>query len=459
MQKDVSNYFSRVPENLFNALTGVNRQLMGASLTLLYENVRFGTSYTLTAEDAQDAIEEMIEQYHFRAESEEEDLSDAHQTAMFVLRRLRACGWIEEEIGEDYQRLIHFEDYAAELMQTMRRISTDETDEYSGYIFTVYQLLTAIRREPGNGDVYLERAAAVTEDLFRQLAALNTSIKKYIQRLLDEKNRNDLPALMTMLLDEYQAGVVDRAYYNLTTKDHPDKYQRYILHAITDIEEDAGLMDMMTRQNMERKGIGYEESIERLQDELDRIRTSFEGIPELMEEIDRKNRRYVSSALARITFLMEAHDDLEGKINRILKEMIKGNVGPEEIIRVCRIAYADSDSLYTPKKKRMRVKVSYVEEMSHDDAAIAEFAALLAEETKFSRAAVEEYFLELLKDKKEIRASQMRPENFENFTYMILGYLYGSDETGKLQIENLEESVHAGGYRFRDFIIREKQDG
>lgn len=448
------NIFSAFPAAFFNVLTGVNRELIQRALSALYERTSYGTSYTLTYDEACLLIEDILDSESFEVDSGDEKLNSNHERALFVLRRLRACEWISEEIGENYQRFLHFQDYAVEILQAVRKISSGESEEYSGFIFAIYQLLRSV--DPVNGDLALERCASNTEDLFRQLASLNTNIKNYIQLLMKDENRENLHALMEMLLEDYQAKVIDRAYYNLTTKDNPEKFREYILTRISLIREDEMLMDSMTRQKMERKDIPYEEANRKILEQLDYMESCFSTIGELMDEIDRKNHKYITSALARITFLLEAHEDLEGKINRILKALMKGTLDPSELFQLYKISYLDEESLYTMKRKRLRVKQSFAEEIEFDETALREFEELLAMEQKFSRQSVEQHMLDLLKERRQINAGSMDLSNFESFTFLVLGYLYGHDENSAVEIEDMEETVIKDGYRFRDFTIRRR---
>ena len=452
-----TNVFSAFPPMFFNVLTGMNRELIEMALSALYARTSYGTSYSLTYEDACVLIEDILESNSFEVDSGDEKLNDNHDRALFVLRRLKACGWTSEEIGENYQKFIHFNDYAVEILQAVRKISSGESEEYSGYIYTIYQLLKSA--DPVNGDLALERAASNTEDLFRQLASLNTNIGNYYQALFKTENRENLQALMGMLLDEYQSKIVDRAYYNLTTKDNPEKFREYILTRTAMIRDDEIMMDLMARQKMERKGGSYEEAYQILTDQIDYVEESFSSIHDLMNEIDRKNHRYVTSALAKITFLLEAHEDLEGKINRILKALMKGSLAPDELFQLYKTAYFDDESLYTMKRRRMRVKQSFIEETEIDENATRDFEELLAMEQKFSRQSVQAHMLKLLDGKQEVRAATMDLSDFESLTFLVLGYLYGHDENSEIEITDTDEPVSVNGYRFKDFKIRRKQDG
>jgi len=176
-----------------------------------------------------------------------------------------------------------------------------------------------------------------------------------------------------------------------------------------------------------------------------------------MDEIDRKNHKYINSAIARITFLLEAHEDLEGKVNRVLKALIEERLEPERLFRLYRTASFDDESLYTVKKKRLRVKKSVAVEPEPDEQALREFAELLAREQRFSRQNVELHFQELLGGRKELRASELDLSEFEAFTFLVLGYLYGNDPGSRLRITEGREKVTAGGWRFTDFSISLKE--
>ena len=451
------NIFTAFPDNFFNVLTGTNRELMENSLSCLYAKTSFGLSYTLTYEDAYIAIEEMLARKEYDLDAGEEKISNDHDKAVFVLRRLRSCGWINDEIGENYQRFLHFEDYAVEFLHQVRKISSDDNEEYSGYIYTIYQLLKSI--DPQNGDLALERASSNTEILFRQLTTLNTNIKKYIQNLLSSNSKDDLHVLMETLLDEYQVKVVDHAYYNLTTRDNPAKFKEYILNRVYEVQNDEILMENIIRQHMDRKAISYEESAEGIYSQLNYIDACFSTIDELIDEIDRKNHKYITSAMARITFLLEAHEDIEGKINRILKALLREAIDPISLFQLFRTTYFDEESLYTMKKKRLKVKQSFAEEVVMDDEPLIEFAKILEREKYFSRQNVDKHMLELLTDRETVCAKDLDLHDFESFTFLVLGYLYGHDEDSSIIIDDKEEMVTVNGYRFRDFTIRRKENG
>lgn len=449
------NLFDLLPDQLFHVFYGSNRRVMADALSILFEKTSYGLSYSLTKDEAVFLLSEYFSSA--KIDSEEGTIDDQREAALFCLKRLKDCGWLDEETGEDYQVFVHFQDYAIEIMQTLTRLNRSGNEEYSGYIYTIYQLLKNF--EEKNGDVVIEQIYTNTNELFRRLAALNTNIKKYIQRLLDKKNRDDLIVLMNMLLDEYQNRIVDRAYYNLTTRDHPDKYRLKIIELTEKIYNNEDLMDSLARQFMSRKEIPYDEALSTLDEQMNRILLSFENIPELMEDIDRKHNRYVTSALARITFLLEVHDDIEGKINRILKGILNGSISYESVFRLSKVLYLDSESLYTPKKQRVKLKQSSIELMENDENALKEFEELLKMDMRYSKGSIEETMIQKLGDRHYLEASEYPIDSFEDFAVLVLTYLYGSSQDSKIEIEDKENVIRNGKFTYRNFVIRRRNHG
>ena len=449
------NLFDLLPDQLFHVFYGINRRVMADALFLLFEKTSFGLSYSLTKEEAVQLLSELF--VDAKIDFEEESIHDQKEAALFCLRRLKECGWIDEETGEDYQVFVHFEDYAIEILQTLTHLNQSKTEEYSGYIYTIFQLLRSF--EEKNGDVQIEQIYTNTNELFRRLAALNTNIKKYIQRLLDKKNKDDLIVLMNMLLEEYQSKIVDRAYYNLTTRDHPEKYRARIIELTEKIASNEELVDSLARQMSLRKEISYDEALAVLDYQFDRIISSFENIPELMEDIERKHNRYVTSALARITFLLEVHDDIEGKINRVLKGILSGDISYESVFRLSKVLYLDQESLYAPKRQRVKLKQSVLEIRENDESALKEFEELLKMDMRYSKQAIEDVILEKMGDLHYLDASEIQLSSFEDYAVLVLGYLYGSSSASRIEIEDKDELVKNGPFTYRGFVIRRRNHG
>ena len=203
-----------------------------------------------------------------------------------------------------------------------------------------------------------ETAYENTKDLIHKLKNLNSNIKKYIQKLLDDGIKDDLQALLNSLLQEYQTKIIDRAYYNLTTYDNPSKYRQSILSRIQEVMDNQDYVSLIIHNIMERKGIEHDQAYDLLMNQKEYIMQSFEHIDDIMQEIDSKNNKFIESAIHRITFLLNNQNDIEGKINNIIKSISSGN-DVNDLGNIYINQMINRDSLYVPRQisKPMKTQI------------------------------------------------------------------------------------------------------
>ena len=446
------NFFDILPENFFNIFIGNTKRSAAECLTLLYKKTSHGLSFSIGKEDAIILIEDYFLSTHQDLHDDQNKILDAHESALYLIKRLKECGWCEEERGEDYQTFIHLEDYAVEIIKTLSSLNQDSTMEYSGFVSQIYDGLKAL--ENNIDAIRVERIYATCQELFRKLASLNTNIKKYIQLLMKDKNKDDLEVLMNMLLEEYQSKIVDRAYYNLTTKDHPEKYRQEIIDRTYDLLNNDEIMESLTRQLMDRKDIEYKEAYLILIEQLNYIIECFDNINEILEEINYKNNKYVSSALSRITFLLDVQQDIEGKLNHLIKAVNEDKITSDDLVKMYEIQNINKDSLYVTRKKNNKIKSNLVLESELDEKVIEAYKEKMLHEQRFSKKGVWEYLEPYFKDKTVIQARDLRCNTTDEFTYLILIYMYGYSTNMKYEIEDLETRIEVNQFKFKNFMIR-----
>lgn len=276
--------------------------------------------------------------------------------------------------------------------------------------------------------------------------------------MLDEGIKDDLEALLSSLLQDYQTKIVDRAYYNLTTYDNPSKYRQRIINNIETIISDDKYLDIIVRNIMERKDLGYQEALELLLNQKDYIINAFEHIEEIMQEIDSKNNRFIESAINRITFLLNNQKDIEGKINNIIKAIASGK-DVSDVGNLYLNSFVSRDSLYVPRNYTSIVK-SEVEKPAVLDEALKEKALKQIIKSKnYSHKYIEDKVLMLLKQNGDFLGSSLPINNNEDLATLVLIYLYGFTYGTKYEVEPLDNEVIVNNYRFKDFKVKEKMNG
>ena len=340
------NIFDILPNNFFNVFIGENKRIISDCLYLVYSSFKSDLSFTCSREQVLLIFQDYFENHVTDLQSDEQ-LDNSRDKALYILKRLRECGWVNEETGENYEIFITFEDYSIKVLENLFSLDmTNDNSEYSGLIYNIYMSFNSF--DVNRGDLVFETAYENTKELATKLKNLNSNIKKYIQNLLNEGIKDDLEALLNSLLQDYQTKIVDRAYYNLTTYDNPSKYRQKIINKIEEIIEDEHYFDLIVRNIMERKDIGYKEAMQLLMMQKDYIVDSFEHIEDIMQEIDSKNNKFIESAINRITFLLNNQNDIEGRINNIIKSLIF-NEEAMELGNIYLNSFISKDSLYVPR--------------------------------------------------------------------------------------------------------------
>ncbi|MGL5041984.1 MAG: Wadjet anti-phage system protein JetA family protein [Culicoidibacterales bacterium] len=447
----MKNIFDTLPPNFFSIFASEYRRMMSDCIWLLMHQIEDDFSYVLARERAVSILDDYFENNHVYLDDSMPQV--VRERSLYVLRRLRECGWISEERGVNFQIDVVFEDYAIVIFKTLSELNAEVSIEYSGYVFTIYQALRNFN--PNEGAKIIERAYEDTRTLMLKLKALNANIKKYIQKIVDDKNKDDLKLLHDQLLYDYQAKIIDRAYHNLTTIDTPTKYRMDILQNLQMIEYNEPQLDVVVRKIMEMKDFAYDRALEHVKMQLGYMAHSFEIIEDVMEDINEKNRRYVDSAINRISFLLNTKGDLEGKLNRLIQGFAQDQV-ENTFIKVANNLVADEASLYKPRVYHEYQSSELAIPMLENVELLEQKAMALMKNNLFSKSSINQYVDQLLGAKDLLVASTMPFTHLTDFTYLIVIYLYGYSEKMGYVIEELAEVVTIDDVKFHDFIIRRK---
>ena len=204
---------------------------------------------------------------------------------------------------------------------------------------------------------------------------------------------------------------------------------------------------------MVTKDIDYNEAYDIFDQQTLYILEAFENIMDLINEISRKNERFVAAATNRIMFLINVKEDIGGKINEIIKEGQRDATLFKDITQISINKYLDEESLYTPRQPRKSMEVELIIEPHLDENVRAEALAKMKLNEKYTKISIEKNILEKLKDNHEILGSQYYEEK-KDISLFVLTWLYGYSQNAKYQIEPLDKVIIRDKYQFRNFIIR-----
>lgn len=446
------NFFNFVPYNFFSPLSSIDREIYSNILFLIYQKSQFRNSYTFTKEELLDLIEEFfIENNNQDLQETDEKQTNPRDKATYIFRKLKSCGWIDTEYGENGQILINLEDYAIALINTYINFNTNNNFELSSHVYSIYQSMKNLEIEQAY--LTLTDIEQRGRNLINRLKSLNSNIKKYIKKVTKLENTtesNQINQILTDLLGEYKENIIDKAYYYMKTNDNPIKYKREFL-SLCEIRRTPIERQIITKQIMTKDNITLEEAEEKYDKILDFLENIFDTVIKLMEEIDRKNTKYINTAIGRIKIILNNDSNIEGLLLSILKN--HHQLSPTDLnINLTNIKSLNQNSLYTPRKQYQVKNNAFLLEETIPKEVDALFKQQLEKNIKFSKPNIEKYITSKLAEKEKLTVNDFDLTNKDEFITLLLIFIFSDELNNKYKVKWGEEE-QLGNILLPKFII------
>ena len=289
-----------------------------------------------------DALEADILEADFSEEAEEEgdlragEANNLSGKARLLLRRLQETGWIETEYESGtFQENITIPDYAILVMNLLYDLSQERVREYNSYVYATYASLANAAENPEYIYQALQAAYQNTVRLVDELKSLFNNIRAYYRRIPGE---DDVNILLAEHFDEYKEKVFDAVYYPLKTIDSVPRFKHAIISILNEWLMNDEVQNAIVEQGVARRVWDGEESgrgeMLRI---INYVIDTYEGIEEMIGEIDRKHVEYTRASVEHIRYLMNADRGTKGKLIELLKHS-----GDQEVMEMM----ADSVGIY-----------------------------------------------------------------------------------------------------------------
>lgn len=480
--------FDIIPDNFFSILSSKNKRLYVSSLIETFKIYESGSILGIDKKTVADELTHFLEVSSYQFDSldedeldEDEDVVEAKNSkrslAYFILRKFEECGWIYIDVNDDYQEILNFTDAGITITEALMQINpvyniyggyaTDDEfydegyldtynrNEYNGYIYTIYCLLT----NPLTTDygVLVQEVYRNTRLLIRSLRKLDSRMKDYISLVVETTEIRDL---ISRLID-YKAELIDNGYLQLKTSDNINKYRLPVVTRLEQIEQDENIM-LFVANSYKHRFKSIDDAYKRAYRDIDEMIDVFNSLDQFISEIDYKNKKYIDSTIGKIKFLLSEDDNITGKLNTILKYIKYENKNNhiDRAIQTCQQLftlkqikpYNQYSSLYSPRGKYSRAKNQMLDldffEFDQDvDTFMKEYSL------PYDEASIKK-FISSRQFNNEIRASDIVSHSTDLDTVMMLIYtLMYACEVG-WDIEKLENIIVHYKFTFNDFIVR-----
>lgn len=461
--------FQVLSDDFFKPLTGKYKSIYIDCLELIYSTYKTKLSFGVDKEVVLSKLVDYFDQTsgeNLVFDEENEIAEDSREKANAILRTLKSCNWIEYEIGNDYSVKVNLYDHAATMIESFRKIIRNEEMEYQSVISQIHGTLQNEEAYIKPYEYIIKRVSENTDELISGLKKLNTMIKKRIDAITRDKTAAEIVEDFFV----YHKDIGSKAYHRIKTSDNISHFRLNIIENLRRVLNDDIIWSKSLEGFMEIEQVEDKEKAEELlKSKVQFIISSFNNYDEIIEEIDVKHTKYISSAVARAKFLLSNSNNMEGKIKHILSfiadefnddETINLNDDSDGIILnvfdIFPQNFMNGDSLYVmPITRKFEIPGVLDESfgLSEEERELRKLAMREKNKKRFSKNNINEFVLTELDDKKSILASALPLNDRRDLIRVIFISLYGRDTTTKYQIEPINEVVTVSGFRFADFRI------
>ena len=461
-----SNLFDVVDQRMFSVFARTDARSNYDLLSCLFELfTNPEPRQTIARDELIDDLTAYIKNRDFESfedeEGNDESNKPAREKAVIKINQFKRIGWLEQDTGVGFEIEYNFSANGIALMEAFGNMiqNVNRPPEYSGYFYLISDLLSNFDYSEAKGR--LEQVFTNTNKLFNSLQSLNSSIKRYIEKLIKQK---DLTAeqVFDMFINKYQNQIILTVFNNLKGRDNPSKYTSRILNKLRELREkdlDSIVNSYLFRDSTENVDSEEYERIEKdLIEQFDKTIARFDHVNEIVSLIDKRNAKFHTSAVAKIQFLLNARNDIEGLLVKSLTALkdVPAGVDFEDLFDFFSSTLMDEKSTYSRafnKEKITSIK-SEIPEVNQED--IERARRLMLEQETFNRQNIDKFMLQKLNGESSIHAKDIEISNFEELIKLIIGEAFSSYDEMSYKIEFLDETFTVLGYTTRDFIIYRK---
>ena len=460
----MKNLFSVLPKDFFKPLNSKYKDQYADCLLAIYNSYKTEISYGVEREAV---VSTLTDYFNTRTDdiSFDDDNSfekDSRSKAQKTINYLKDCGWLDFEEEKNYQQNVVLTEQAVPFIRTMNDVIKNEETEYQGLISQIHAVLQ-------NEDLYskpyqfiLKNVVNSTEQLVSSLKKLNISIKKHI----DKQTKNKELSAIFSLFSVYNEEIVSKSLYRLKTSENIGKFRQSIKINLDKMLSEPKILKDLVEGYMEIEqetdsDFAKDKIIEMIID----VKSAFENLDKIIDDIDRKNNHYMKNAASRAKFELASGTNQEGKINAILRYLTEfsdedENI-PDNFFNIFVQKFVSEESIKKiPEKKTYEevASISAAETLTAEERALKKQLLLDKQMARIYRKKIEAFVLECLGEKNYIFASEIPINNRKDFENLIYIRLFAI-ESYVYKVKKTEQRIKTDKCEFTDFeIIKRKQE-
>ena len=313
----MTKLFNSLPEHLFAPLAGPNRAVYAAVLEHLHgvffehpEASVFPAYETVRAE-IEECIARLARVQWVDEDEEERALPQNHSgLALRVYRRLRSCGWLEEE-PEGYRKSVVISPDVGTLLDGLVELSRGQRIYYGGRVLSIHNNVKSAAADPQNQALALREAARDARRFARHLAGMVYGLRGLLAQLA---GLADPRTLLESFFDDFVEQFLVADYKRLKTQNNPFRHRSDIVQNCNALRFDPLSRARFASAYAEQMQIDEERAGREFDSDLTTLLRTFETIDQQLARLDRYRYRFERRAAEAVRYM---DSSLPGTANRI----------------------------------------------------------------------------------------------------------------------------------------------
>lgn len=479
MKKEANNenIFDYIESNMFSVLASKDKKLNYNLLVKIKDYIDTSAENHVNKEEIIDYLNQYVLGYVNLVFNDEEDKPIVGQNltdkVRYKIKQFTKCGWLSEDSDNDFNHYISLTDSALEILKTLQNIIKNEerTAEYTGYTYNIYNMVKNFTIDKGT--LLIEQINITRDNLNNSLQGLNTRIKKFLKKLLENKSITAEEILLE-LTTNYGSKVAFTVFDNLKSRDNPNKYSGEIISGLEKLLDDGVggplnrlIVDYIATKKLQNNPEGAQIAREFFEDSINKTINFYQNIENVISFIDRSNSKYLSNTKNILNFILNNSKDVEGEINNSLKLIKKiGDMRDSDVDftfeNLSYISPIESESLYKPRNyKNVKIQTDFIEDnLTEEEIESVKKSIKLNDE--FSRKNINKFIMEILTKKiNEENLTSFALKDFEDIDNksiikFFLAFAYSESKDVEYKVEIDHTTLNINGHMIDNLIFRGK---
>ena len=469
------NVFKIVPQGFFNLLSSQsNNEIYSECLQFIYNQYENEISYRIPRNELRDSLAAFLIDNHSELIGDfnmVNSLSEANsQTsvksygdlASAILRKFTSedTGWLEEE-EEQYNKYITMSESGIRLAEFLFSLSLPVREEYSSYIYDIYNRLENQRQwEQNPYTSCLKPVYKNAKDFSKSLKKLSTFIRKIIWDVTRKTTYEDIIENILTYCDGYFIREYERLIKQCNVRD----VRKSISASLNQLFEDSDQFDLLVIDCAIEEECAEDEAGQRVMDMIERTKKFlYEDYDRIIEDIRKKMGLYLQLAINQIRFAQNISSGTQEYTEELLrtlismKEIAMDEYLPNEIGVLFPLQsgeFLDLNSLYYTRQRRsvMKETVADYEELTEDDIKNEMDAIRKESYDPYSKELMKRYLDEKMGNKRVISSKEFKLESKSDLLISLAICVHSMPT--EMEIEAEEDYRSENGMVIRNFTIR-----